>query len=309
MSVFRGIKHFWEDPEYRICKILLRFVTPDRIPDRLYLKYLFHYVFGYPLNLKNPQTFNEKLQWLKLFDHNPLYTSLVDKFAVKEWVASIIGEQYIIPTLAVYDSVDEIDLDSLPDAFVLKCTHDSGSVIICQDKHSFDFEVAKLKLSQGMMNDFYIKNREWPYKHVQKRIIAEKYMEDSRTSELRDFKFFCMDGVCRAMFVATDRMSKEEPYFDFYDSEFNHLPMTQGHPNNPDVIEKPNSFETMKQLAQALSTGIPHVRCDFYEVNGKPFFGEMTFYHYGGLVPFHPENVDKEWGEWIQLPSKRPKRN
>ena len=305
MSFSRWIIQFVKDPDYKICKWILRFVNPGYIPDRLFLKYQFHYVFGKPLNLKHPKTFNEKLQWLKLYDRNPLYTTLVDKYAVTEWVAKRIGNQFVIPTLAVYNDVDQINLDSLPDRFVLKCTHDSGSVVVCKDKNCFDIESAKSILKKGLENDFYKKHREWPYKDVTRRIIAEQYMEDNDTGELRDYKFFCMNGECRYMFVATERMKNDEPFFDFYDLEFNHLDIIQGHPNNPNGISKPLSFEKMKDLASQLSKGIPNVRCDFYEVNGKPYFGEMTFFHFSGLVPFRPENVDELWGGLITLPSKR----
>ena len=306
MNLFRKIRRFLEDPDYYICKILLRSIHPDLIPDKPFVKYQFHYVFGYPLDLKNPRTFNEKIQWLKLYDHNPLYTTLVDKYAVKEWVANRIGREYIIPTLAVYDTVDEINLDELPDRFVLKCTHDSGNVVFCKDKKEFDIDKARIVLGNGLNNSFYKKHREWPYKNVPHRIIAEQFMEDCQTSELRDYKFFCEDGNCFAMFVATDRQKRPEPFFDFYDPDFIHLPIIQGHPNNPIQIEKPVSFNTMKELASELSKGIPQVRCDFYEVDGHPYFGEITFFHFSGLVPFEPSTVDNEWGRRIRLPIIKP---
>ena len=178
MNLIRATKHFFQDPAYKIVKFALHFVPAAAIPDKLFLKYQFHYVFGYRLDLKHPKTFNEKLQWLKLYDRNPLYTTLVDKYAVKQWVADKIGEQYVIPTLAVYDSVDEICWDDLPKQFVMKCTHDSGSTCICKDKASFDIETAKKTLKTSLATDFYIKNREWPYKKVPHRIIAEKYTLD-----------------------------------------------------------------------------------------------------------------------------------
>lgn len=302
MGLYHWTKLFLEDPEYKICKALLKVIKPEYIPDKLFLKYQYHYVFGNKLNLKHPKTFNEKLQWLKLYDRNPLYTTLVDKYAVKQWVSKIIGDEYIIPTIATYDNIEDIKLDELPNQFVMKCTHDSGSIVICKDKNTFNFDNAKAILKSGLDHNFYIKHREWPYKNVPRRIIAEEYMEDDKTHELRDFKFFCMNGVCKALFIATDRMKNDEPFFDFFDTDFNHLKIVQGHPNNPDTILKPKSFHLMKELASRLSLGIPNVRCDFYEVNGKPYFGEMTFFHYSGLVPFNPEKIDKEWGAWITLP-------
>jgi hypothetical protein len=305
MNVVRGLRNLWEDPAYKACKWLLHFVEQEQIPDKLFLKYQYHYVFGEKLNLKHPKKFNEKLQWLKLYDRNPLYTTLVDKYAVKGWVAERIGEDYIIPTLAVYDCAEQINLDDLPNQFVLKCTHDSGSVVICKNKESFDLKAAQRILNNSLKTDFYKKHREWPYKNVPHRIIAEEYMKDIVTDELRDYKFFCMDGVCKALFIATERMKNVEPYFDFYDTDFNHLDIIQGHPNSPSIINKPESFELMKGLASRLSRGIPNVRCDFYEVNGRVYFGEMTLFHFGGIVPFYPEEIDIEWGNWITLPHKR----
>lgn len=302
MDVFRWLKYFWEDPAYKVCKWLLHFVKPEQIPDKLFLKYQFHYVFGYPLNLKAPQTYNEKLQWLKLYDHNPLYTTLVDKYAVKEWVAERIGEQYVIPTLAAYDDVEQIDITKLPDQFVLKCTHDSGSVIICRDKKSFDFEEAKRILAKGLKNDFYKKHREWPYKNVPRRIIAEKYIDDGLSQELKDYKFYCMNGCCKAVLIVTNKTGAGDTFYDYFDSDFNHMDFTKGHPNNPGVVTKPAGFDEMKVLSQELSKGITHVRCDFYEADGRVYFGEMTFFPASGIIPFRPEEFDYKWGRWIKLP-------
>ena len=180
------------------------------MPDKQYIKMIFRSEMGYPLNLDKPKTYNEKLQWLKLYDHNPLYCSLVDKYEVKGYVAERIGDDYIIPTLAIWDSVNDIAFDKLPDRYVLKCTHDSGSIVICKGKESFDYEAAKKKLEKCLAKSFYKSGREWPYKNLKPRIIAEKYMEDPDTDELRDYKFFCFDGNIKAMFIATDRQSKDK---------------------------------------------------------------------------------------------------
>ena len=255
------------------------------------------------LNLKNPKTFNEKLQWLKLYDRKPEYTKMVDKYEAKKYVAEKIGEEYIIPTLGVWDNFDDIDFDSLPNQFVLKCTHDSGTIVICTDKSNFDIESAKQKIDSRMTFNYYYMWREWPYKDVKPRIIAEKYMVDSTTEELRDYKFFCFNGEVKALFVATDRQkSGEEVKFDFFDANYNHLPIRQGHPNALIPPKKPECFEEMKKLAQKLSENIPQVRVDFYEVDGKIYFGELTFSHYGGIVPFEPEKWDYKFGDWITLP-------
>ena len=272
--------------------------------DITYLKLLFPLRTGYKLNLDNPQTYNEKLQWLKLYNRNPEYSKMVDKYEAKLFVENIIGEEYIIPTLGVYDSVDDIDFDSLPDQFVLKCTSDSGGISICRDKSHYDFASAKKKLDRSLKRNYYYQNREWPYKNVKPRIIAEQYMEDE-SGELRDYKIFCFDGVPRAMFIASDRFDKkEETKFDFFDMDFNHLPFTNGHPNATKKIEKPRGFEEMKQLAAKLSQGIPHVRVDFYDIKGKIYFGEMTFFHWSGMKSFVPVDWDYTFGSWIKLPNK-----
>jgi hypothetical protein len=261
--------------------------------------------FGKKLNWDKPQTFNEKLQWLKIYDRESEYSNMVDKFEAKRYVADRIGEKYIIPTLGVWDSFDKIDFDSLPDQFVLKCTHDSGGLVICKDKSNLDREAARRKIENSLKRNFYLVHREWPYKNVKPRIIAEQYMEDSETAELRDYKFFCFNGVVKAMFIATERQKQgEEVKFDFFDAEFEHLALRQGHPNADMCPEKPKNFELMKELAEKLSEGIPQIRVDFYEVDGKVYFGELTFSHFAGMVPFQPEEWDYRLGEWINLPNK-----
>ena len=276
------------------------------ISDRTYLKLRFRAHMGRKLNLKNPTTYNEKLQWLKLYDRNPAYVPLVDKYTAKEYVKKTIGEQYVIPTLGVWDSFDDIDLDALPEQFVIKCTHDSGGLVICRNRAELDIAAAKAKMDQAMKTDFYYVNREWPYKQVQHRLIAEPYMEDSRTGELRDYKFFCFDGVPKMIFVATDRQTPgEEVKFDFFDMYYQHIDVRNGHPNAKVPQDKPESFEKMKELAAKLSQGLPHVRVDLYEVDGRVYFGEMTFYHFSGMVPFEPNCWDEIMGSWLTLPEKR----
>lgn len=257
------------------------------------------------MNLDSPKSYNEKLQWLKLFDRDSKYTKLVDKYEVKKYVSSVIGNQYIIPTLGVWDSFDDIDFASLPDRFVLKCTHDSGGVVICKDKSTFDKVKAKRIIQSSLKKNFFYEGREWPYKNVKPRVIAEKYMEDPDSGELPDYKFFCFDGVVKALFIATDRQKKDEDTkFDFFDAEYNHLEFTNGHPMAKETPAKPKCFEEMKELAALLSKGIPQVRVDFYEVNGEVLFGELTFSHWSGLTPFVPEKWDNIFGSWINLPQR-----
>ena len=271
--------------------------------DETYLKIAYRIAMGKSLPLESPQTYNEKLQWLKLHDRKPEYTMMVDKYEVKEYVASLIGEEHIIPTLGVWNRFEDIDFDQLPNQFVLKCTHDSGGLVICKDKKSLNKKKAKKLLNGCLKNNYYWGQREWPYKDVQPRILAEKFMVDESGYELKDYKWFCFDGEPKALFIATDRNTPgEETKFDFFDMEFKHLPFTNGHPNATKEIKRPSGFSEMKQLAKQLSKGIPHVRVDFYDINGHIYFGELTLSHWSGMTPFVPEEWDYIFGSWIKLP-------
>ncbi len=270
--------------------------------DKSYLKFVWKDRMGYSLNLKKPQTYNEKLQWLKLYDRKPIYTIMVDKYEAKKYVASIIGEEYIIPTLGIWKKFDDINFDLLPNQFVLKCTHDSGGLVICRDKREFDKLSAKKSINSSLTTNYFWYAREWPYKNIEPRIIAETYIEDNKTKELRDYKFFCFNGIARALFVASDRQNKaEETKFDFFDMNFIHLDFRNGHPNAKKIPAKPERFDEMKMLAEKLSQNIPHVRVDFYESNKKVYFGELTFSHWSGFVPFEPKEWDYIFGSWINF--------
>ena len=274
-----------------------------KLSDEEYLKKTFQLSMGKPLNLENPQTFNEKLQWLKLYDRKPEYTMMVDKYLVREYIAKTIGEEYLIPLLGVWNSPDEIDFEKLPNQFVLKCNHNSGlGMCICKDKTKLNIKKVKAELAKGLKQDYYLTGREWPYKDVPRKIIAEQFMVDESGYELKDYKFFCFDGQVKALFVAKDRQTKgEETKFDFFDENFNHLPFINGHPNSKPPYFKPENFDEMKSLAEKLSVGIPQVRVDLYNINGHVYFGELTFSHWSGMVPFEPEEWDYKLGEWIQL--------
>lgn len=275
------------------------------LPDDLYLKVRFRQRVGYWPNFRHPRTYNEKLQWLKLNDRHPEYTKLVDKVTAKDYVAARIGANYIIPTLGVWDSIDEIDWDALPNQFVIKVTSDSGGIVVCKDKSQLDKEKAKAKLRHGWGKNYYQYNKEYPYKDVKPRIIAEQYMEDESGYELKDYKFFCFDGEPKLLFVATDRGKKDEDTkFDFYDIEFNHLPFLNGHPNARVAPTKPENYEEMIEIAKKLSRGMCHVRVDLYNVRGKIYFGELTFFHWSGMTPFEPQEWDYRLGELIKLPAK-----
>ena len=269
------------------------------LPDALYLRLKFFQRMKKFLNLKTPQTYNEKLQWLKLHDRKPEYTKMVDKYEVRKYIADTIGEEYLIPLLGVWDSFDEIDFDSLPEQFVLKCTHDSGGLVICKDKSKLDINAAEKKINKSLKTNYYWHGREWPYKNVKPRIVAEKFMVDESGTELKDYKFFCFDGEPKFLFIATDR--PHDTKFDFYDIDFNHLPFTNGHPNADKEIKKPAGFDKMVEIARKLSKGIPHIRIDLYDINGEIYFGEITFFHWSGFTPFEPEEWDYKLGEYIKL--------
>lgn len=282
------------------------FVFSRFYSDKIYLQKMFPLRLGYLLNLDNPQTFNEKLQWMKLYDRNPAYTQMVDKIESKKFVASIIGEEHIIPTIAVYDSVDKIDFDMLPNRFVLKCSHDSGGLIICKDKNVLNKTAALKKLKKALKKDYYLRIREWPYKNVKPRILAEAFIEDKKDGELRDYKFFCFNGKPSKLLLASGRFGGDNTLcLDFFDMNFNHLDLVEyNHPNSEVLPHKPHHFEEMKSLAEKLSTGIPQVRVDFYEANDHIYFGEMTFFDMGGYRQIHPDSWDLEWGKLIDLPKK-----
>lgn len=254
---------------------------------------------GKKLDLKNPKTFNEKLQWLKINDKNKEYTKMVDKYEVKKYVSDLIGKEYVIPTLGIYEKFDDIKFDELPNQFVIKCTHDSGGIIICHNKREFNIKEAKRKIDKSLKVNYYYFGREWPYKNIKPRIIVEKYMVDESKTELKDYKFFCFYGEPRLMFVATNR--GKDTKFNFYDLEFNKLPVKQHYNNSDKKILKPKGFEKMIELSRKLSENIPHVRVDFYDINGKVYFGELTFYHFSGMEKFEPEEYDKKLGDMLDL--------
>lgn len=274
------------------------------IPDSIYLRIVFKKMMGQKLDLKHPKTFNQKLQWLKLHDHNPEYINLVDKYEVKNIVKEKIGEQYIIPTIGVWNSFDEIDFNSLPDQFVLKCTHDSGSAVICHRKEEFDLNNAKLKLENGLKNNFFYSGREWPYKYIKPRIIAEKYMVDKNTGRLDDYKFFCFNGVVDNVMVVRDR-SKGTPKFYHFDKEWNLCRFNRLTRSLPDGYkeEKPPFIDDMIDLAEILSKNMIHVRIDLYEANGQIYFGEYTFYNQGGWETGFDDYSDNYLGSLIKLPT------
>ena len=281
-------------------------LLPDRfwnqLDDKTFLRIKYQSRTRRKLNLNNPTRFNEKLQWIKLYDRKPEYTVMVDKYAVREYIAQSIGRQYLIPLIGVWDNPDEIDFDALPNQFVLKCNHNSGlGICICKDKSKLDVESTKNKLRQGLAQDFFIITREWPYKNVKRRIIAEQYMDDG-SGELRDYKVLCFNGEPKLIQYHQGRFTHHTQ--DFYDLYWNRLPITQGSPLSENILEKPVFLEEMLELSRKLAKDIPHVRVDWYYVDGQLYFGELTFFDASGYDDFEPDEWNEMIGSWITLPKK-----
>lgn len=273
------------------------------ISDENYLKLFFRAHQGYKLDLENPKTFNEKLQWLKLYERRPEYALMTDKYLVREYIKEKIGEEVLIPLLGVWENAKDIDFNKLPNSFVLKCNHDSGSVVVCSDKNKLDIAETIKKLNKALKIQYYWKSREWNYHDIKPRIIAEKYMTDESGVGLTDYKFFCFNGV--PSFIQLDRGRFVNHIRNFYTSNWEYIPVEYGCKNDPSLeIEKPIQFEKMMKYAKKLSKGIPHVRVDFYISGGKIYFGELTFHHGGGAMNVVPFSYDEEWGKLLELPNK-----
>lgn len=276
-----------------------------RVSDKFYVRCLYREEFDKKLNLKNPQTFNEKLQWLKLYDRNPKYTKMVDKYEVKEYVTKIIGKEYVIPTLGVYDNFDEINFDKLPNQFVIKCTHDSGGLVICEDKTKLNIEETKNKINECLNKNFYYAFREWPYKNVKPRIIVEEYMKDDDTTTLRDYKFYCFNGEPLYLYISEGLIDHSTARISFFDMDFKVAPFGRSDYAEFDKIpKKPQQFEKMIEISRILSKEIPFLRVDLYEINGKVYFSELTFFPCAGFMPFNPKEWDRKLGDMLNLPKK-----
>lgn len=274
------------------------------LPDKLFIQLKFFKNFHRLPNLKHPKTFNEKLQWLKLYDRNPYYTKLVDKYEVKKIVAELIGEQYIIPTLGVWDSAEDIDFEKLPDKFVLKATHDSGRVIICKDKSKLDIAKAREEMAYSLKRDFYALTREWPYKNVPRRIIAEAFIED-KSGDLKDYKFFCFNGKVEFFKVDFNRFTGHKA--NFYDKDWNILQLEEiAYPSDKEQIhKKPKNFDKMIELVEILAKKMQFIRIDFYNNEGNIYFGEITFFPNSGMVKYNPEEAENKLGALIKLPTDK----
>ena len=280
------------------------------IPDSIYLHYQFRKVTGKRLNLKNPITFNEKLQWLKLYDRKPIYHVLVDKYAVKKYVSKIIGEEYIIPTLGVWENFEDIDFEMLPNQFVLKCTHDSGGVVICKDKNNFDISQAKNIITKSLKNCFYWSSREWPYKGLKPRIIAEQYLAQENKDVLDDYKMMCFNGKFDNAMVCEGRHTKRGVRFYHFDKEWNFLPYVYYDNIQKEDLEKlkPLNYEKMISIAEKLGKGFSQVRIDLYNINGKIYFGEITLYQASGYDTDFTNKAQLILGNKIMLPIRSRKK-
>lgn len=269
------------------------------LPDDTYLKLIYRLKVGKKLNLDNPRTYTEKIQWLKIHDRKPIYTTMVDKYEAKKYIESIIGSGHTIPTLGILNTFDEIDFEKLPERFVLKCTHDSGGLVICKDKNKLDKKEASRKINKSLKTNFYWVGREWPYKNVKPRIIVEKYMTSQNEECLTDYKFFCFEGEPKIVYISKDKA--KDPRTDFFDASGNFL-LIRMRDKNSDVPPRiPEQFEQMKEIARKLSCGLKHLRVDFYLIDGKIYVGELTFYHNGGFSEVKPEEWNYKLGEMIKI--------
>lgn len=297
--IFKKVVKLLKTPKI-IGQIVLDVCSPI-IPDKIFLMIFHRLYIGSKLDLRHPKTYQEKMQWLKLYNRIPEYTIMADKVKAKEWVAKKIGWEHIIPTIGVWKTPNEIDFDALPDKFVMKCNHNSGlGMCICKDKSKLNIEDVKAELWKGIKQNYFLHAREWPYKDIPRRIFAEKFMTDGNNADLTDYKFFCFDGEPFMMYVSQDNAKNTTT--DFFDMDYNRLPIRMKDPNSANPPSKPEKFEEMKDLSRILSKGIPHVRVDFYVINNCIYFGEMTFFHNAASTKVYPDEWNYKLGDMIKLP-------
>ena len=297
----KRIGDYFRNP-YKIFESLAMRGFFKNMNDKEYLSWLYRARMGRFPDLNHPKSFNEKLQWLKLNDRKPEYTEMVDKYLAKKYVEKRIGEKYIIPTLGVWDEFDQIGFEKLPDQFVLKTTHDSGGVVICKDKANFDKAAAKRKLEKSLKRNYYWAEREWPYKNVKPRIIAENYLSFLNGSDLVEYKVFCFNGKPALFLICKGEGHTDERTNDFYDLEFNHIPVTVTCPNAKEKCQKPDEYEELLELSRKLAKNTYQLRVDLYVINHKIYFGELTFFHDSGCCKFNPPEWDKRFGDMLKLP-------
>lgn len=273
------------------------------IPDKTFLKIQYYFKTGNKLDLNNPKGFCEKIQWIKLYDRKQDYIEWSDKIIAKQKAAQILGSEHIIPTIVEYDDCSHIDLSELPDKFVIKCNHDSGGVVVCEDKEKFDLNLARSVLNGRLKRNFYYHAREWAYKDIHPRVFVEKYISGSK-GELYNYKFYCFNGMPKFLYVSLEKIldGKKTAYIKFYNLDWTEAEFgRKDHPTVPAEIKKPDNLDEMINMSKRLSDGVPFARVDFYDVDGSIYFSEMTFYPGGGLSPFYPQNYEQEIGSWINL--------
>ena len=274
------------------------------IPDSIYLKLNYRGLMGEKLNLEHPKKFNEKLQWLKLYNKKPEYTLMVDKYEAKQYVSKIIGKKYIIPTIGVWDRFEDINFNLLPKKFVIKCTHDSGGLVIVKDKNKIDIDVIRKKIKKSLKKNYFWPGREWVYKNIKPRIIIEEYKTDKdEKCDLTDYKYFCFNGLVDCVMISIERSTGKPKYY-FFDKNWNLLRLNIRGKEAPKdfTLPKPRCIEEMFKIASLLSKGIPFLRVDLYESNERVFFGELTFFPQSGFDNLITYEAEKRFGHLISIP-------
>lgn len=301
VTFWRVIKNNPSSISALICDNIRRTRLSHLIPDKVFLKWVYKTHLHKSLDFRNPKGFNAKLQWMKIYDRKPEYVALVDKLKVKEYIAQKIGAEYVIPTLGVWESADKIDFDLLPDKFVLKCNHDSRSVVVCKNKLNLDRDGVKKHLGKCLKTNLYWWGREWPYKDVKPMVFAEKYMEEKGKEDLKDYKLMCFNGEVKCSFVCSERFEKDGLKVTFFDRNWKKMPFIRHYPSSDKCIPRPRTYDKMIALAEKLSQGLRFVRVDFYEVEGRLYFGELTFFPGSGFEEFTPDSWDDIIGGWIKI--------
>lgn len=273
------------------------------LSDEEYISKIYKFRTGKSLNLENPSSFNEKMYWLKLNDRKPFYTLLCDKIEVKKIIEKELGPEYIVPTIDTWDSSDDIDFEKLPNKFVLKCNHDSGSVIVCRDKSKLNIKKTRKAINKCLKTDYFLKTREWPYKNINRKVFAEQYVESEDGTSMVDYKFFCFNGEPKFLYVSQGLENHQTASISFFDLDGNRLPFKRSDFKAIEHFEKPSNFEEMKKIAKTLAklSQSKHVRIDLYSINNRIYFSEFTFFTCGGCIPFEPASADDEIGKMLKL--------
>lgn len=288
--------------EHRLIEKIKYLHLLDTLSDKMYLKIMWRGNMHRTLNLKNPKSFNEKLQYLKLYDRNPMYHIMVDKYEAKKYVANKIGVDMVIPTYGIWNRFDDIDFSLLPKQFVLKTTHDSGGVVICRNKDRFDIEYAKKKLNTSLARNYYLNGREWCYKDVKPRILAEKYLEELGEAEIIDYKFYCFHGEPKFLYISQGLENHNTARLDYVMLDWTKAPFYRSDYKHFEKLPpRPQRFEQMLDISRELSKGIPFIRVDLYEIAGEVFWSELTFYPGSGFSAFEPNDWEDRIGEWLEI--------